>query len=311
MRARSLGLMIGGVSLLGGSLAIVLSACGGNDSATHGFVYDGGSGNPPASDDDDDDDDTGDMDATTSDASRDGSSGDAGKLDGSGGSDAAKLDAAPGKDAAPPVDSGPAPTGLHCDGTVYAGEYGDATHQYLNTTSQQTWYMAWDQTNVYLAITNATTTEAAVMYWNFGGTTGPTVGFGYDDVTPSQLPFHADTIMYFKNGYNDYRLAMGSSWAAAPSLDAANYKVCLSTDGTTREVVIPWSDLASPAGGTQPGTFNFLGYLESPAGYLYGMAPGDNPGALDAGGVPWPHYFNVANSGFGGNSPFSTESHNP
>ncbi len=305
MRARSLGLMIGGVSLLGGSLAIVLSACGGNDSATHGFVYDGG--NPDSGDDqpgDDDDDD--DMDATTGDgAARDGSVGDGGKLDGA--ADAAKLDAAPGQDSAPPADAAP-PQGLNCDGIVTAGEYGDATHQYLNTTSNQTWYMAWDQTNLYVAITTATASEAAVMYWDFGGS-GATVGFGYDDVTPSQLPFQADTILYFKDGYHDYRLANGTGWAAAPSgVGDAAYKVCdTGASSTTRELVIPWADIASAFGGTQPPTFNFLGYLESPQGYLYGMAPGDNPGALDAGGVPWPHYFDVQVSGFNGDSPFDDE----
>jgi hypothetical protein len=127
-------------------------------------------------------------------------------------------------------------------------------------------------------------------------------------VTPSQLPFQADTILYFKDSYHDYRLASGTGWAAAPSgTSYAAYKVCANAGNKTRELVIPWADIASAFGGTQPSTFNFLGYLESPAGYLYGMVPGDNPGGSDAGGTPWPHYFDVQNSSFGGDSPFDDE----
>src|SRR5256885_690312 len=48
-----------------------------------------------------------------------------------------------------------------CDGTVSSSEYGGTS--YVTTSGQQTWYVTWDATNLYVALDNATLTEANVV----------------------------------------------------------------------------------------------------------------------------------------------------
>ncbi len=304
--------MIGGASLLGGGLAILVTACGSGDSETHGFVYDGGAtkdasiGQPGDDDDDDDDDDDASVQRDGG-GSTDGGSSDGGsKTDGSadaapsdsGGGDSSMMMTDAGHDSG--TDSGPG-GGLSCDGVVSAAEYGGAAHTYPSGT--QNWYMTWDATNLYVGIDTANTSQAAVMYLDLGAG-GATVGTAFDMTDLSTLPFGADLVLYFKANYAGFFNSSGTGWPTGNLMTNAAYKVC--TAGTTRELVVPWSVVATAFGNDLPATFGFLGYVIGDNGYVYGQIPVSNPGGATAGDAGFPHYFEVSSTADGGSTPFQS-----
>lgn len=190
------------------------------------------------------------------------------------------------------------------DGNITAGEYG--TSNSLSTSTAQTWYMTWDQTNLYVAITNANLTEGAVVYLSTdpNATNGNTVGFTYDGTGFSSLPFRAQFVTYFKNGYHEYRTNGASGWSDSTS----NYGAYAdnAANGNTRELAIPWSAITNNNG--LPGSFVFFGYLTSSGGYVYGQVPNDNPGAVIGTSAAYTQYYAVANTGNGTSTPpFSVE----
>jgi glycosidase len=173
------------------------------------------------------------------------------------------------------------------DGVIQPGEYGNTqngTNQ-LGTNTGQTWYMTWDASNLYVGITSADLSQAAVIYIDAspvnppnGGANanGNLTGFNYDGEQVATLPFRAQFVTYFKDGYNEYRNSNGSGgWSAAAS-NYAKYASNASSGPNTREIAIPWSAIT---GGGIPSSFLFLGLLTSSAGYVYGQVPNDNGGA--------------------------------
>src|SRR5579862_1304241 len=172
------------------------------------------------------------------------------------------------------------------DGVIQPGEYGNTqngTNQ-IGTNTAQTWYITWDASNLYVGITNANLSEAAVIYIDAnpvnppnGGTNanGNLTGFNYDGEEIASLPFRAQFVAYLKNGYNEYRTANGSgSWSSQVSnvLTFAS-----NSNGNVREFAIPWSAIT---GSGLPSSFLFLGFLTSSGGYIYGQVPNDNGGGL-------------------------------
>ena len=107
------------------------------------------------------------------------------------------------------------------DGVIQPGEYGNTengTNQ-IGTNTGQTWYMTWDASRLYVAIANANPSEGAVIYIDAnpvnppnGGTNanGNLAGFTYDGEEIATLPFRAQFVTYFKNGYNEYRNSDGN-----------------------------------------------------------------------------------------------------
>jgi glycosidase len=198
------------------------------------------------------------------------------------------------------------------DGNIGAGEYGPNNQLNNAGNTGQTWYMTWDATNLYVAITNANLGEAAVIYVEpnpptpvTGGSNanGSLTGFNYDGTSFSSLPFRAQFVTYVKDGYREYRNANGSGgWGGS----TANYgSYASSGTGNVREVAIPWSSIT---GGGIPPSFLFFGYLTSSGGYVYGQAPSDNAGALIGTSAAYTQYFSVTNTGNRSSTPpFSNE----
>src|SRR4051794_7738765 len=89
------------------------------------------------------------------------------------------------------------------NGTIAANEYGvhtDGQNQ-QSTGTGQNWYVAWDDNNLYVGITNANLSESAVIYIDKnpiapvnGGndSNGNLAGFNYDNTSFAALPFRAD-----------------------------------------------------------------------------------------------------------------------
>lgn len=205
------------------------------------------------------------------------------------------------------------------DGTVSLGEYGNTTNgtnQTLTNTGQ-TWYMTWDNTNLYVAITNANLNEGAIIYIDAspltppnGGTNvdGNLSGFDYDNTDVSSLPFRADFVTYFKDGYREFRNSDGVGNWTGPTSGYGSYASSASPDNT-REIAIPWSAIT---GSGRPADFDFLGYLASSGGYVYGQVPNDNPGGFIGTSAVYSQYFNVSDTGDGtSSSPFASEEPQP
>jgi glycosidase len=200
------------------------------------------------------------------------------------------------------------------NGTIGANEYGvhsDGQNQ-QSTGTGQNWYMTWDDTNLYVGITNANLSEGAVIYIDKnpiapvnGGTNadGSLVGFNYDNTSFSALPFRADFVAYFKDGYRELRTADGAGGWSSQTAFFGNYA---SGAGNVRELSIPWSAVT---GGARPASFLFFGYLTSPGGFVYGQVPQDNAGAFIGTAATYTHYYTVNSTANGASTkPFSLNS---
>ena len=179
------------------------------------------------------------------------------------------------------------------NGSIGTGEYGTNNSLQNAGNTGQKWYMTWDATNLYLAVVNANLAEGAVVYLGTGGS-GSTTGNAYDGTNFSSLPFPAQFVTYFKDGYREYRTSNGGGWSGP----TANYGAYVSNSGNQnpRELAIPWSALTS---GGPPASFIFFGYLTSSGGYVYGESPSDNPGAFIGTRAICTQYYAVTNTGNG------------
>ncbi len=191
------------------------------------------------------------------------------------------------------------------DGLIGPGEYG-ANNQQL-TGSSQTWYMTWDNTNLYVAVTNANLSEGAVLYAGTnlpqppnGGANanGNLNGFDYDGEQIATLPFRAQFVTYFKDGYHEYRNANGAGGWTNPVANAGSY--ASSGTGNVRELSIPW---AAITGAGRPASFAFLCLMTSSGGYVYGQLPPENPGAMVGVSAVFPNFYLVSNTGNGTSTP--------
>jgi len=202
------------------------------------------------------------------------------------------------------------------DGSIATNEYGVHTNGQNQEThpNGQVWYMTWDASNLYVAITSAIVGEGAVIYIDAdpiepinGGTNanGTLNGYNYDGTNFDTLQFRADFVCYVKNGYREYRNANGSSaWGAATTAFGT-----YADDGSSlREFSIPWSAIT---GGGIPASFTWFGYVTSSTGYVYGEMPSANPGDTTIGtNARWERYYTVSSTSNGSaTKPFSQDSY--
>jgi hypothetical protein len=215
------------------------------------------------------------------------------------GVDAAKDAAADaGSDAA--LDASDAGGSTHhaitCDGTIGSQEWGGAEHQFT-TGGGQKWSMAWDATNLYVALASANVAEGVVLYVGHGGG-GIMVGQNYDNTAPATLPFSANAVIYAKNSYREVRTVSGNGWGA-PVTNFGSF--C--TMGNDRELVIPWAALGANA---IPASFRWLGYATSAGGFVYGQVPETNPSGNIGTSQAFPdNYFVGSTANGGGAFPFA------
>ncbi|MDQ5867549.1 MAG: CSLREA domain-containing protein, partial [Chloroflexota bacterium] len=198
------------------------------------------------------------------------------------------------------------------DGVISAGEYGNHNSgQNAQTSGPGTWYMTWDDNNLYVGITGANIGEGAVLYIDKdplatpnGGTNanGNLTGQPYDNTNLTPLPFRADFVTYFKSGYREYRTATGTGTWSGPT---AGYGTYAENGGTnTRELAIPWSSINS---GGKPASFNFFGYVTSNTGFVFAQVPTQNPGGtIGTSNSQYQRYYRVSNThNTTGTPPFS------
>lgn len=198
------------------------------------------------------------------------------------------------------------------DGTITSAEYGTHTDgQNQQTSGSSVWYMNWDNGNLYVGISNATIGEGAVLYLDKDpqapvndGTdaNGTNVGRNYDGTNFAALQFRADLVVYFKNGYREYRTADGSNGWNAATTGFGSYA---DNGGTnTRELAIPWSVI-----GGMPSSFNWFGYVTSSGGFVFAQVPTENMGGSIGTGARYERYFTVSTTNIGSETkPFSRNS---
>lgn len=198
------------------------------------------------------------------------------------------------------------------NGSIGTSEYGthtDGQNQQGNGT--QTWYMTWDNTNLYIGITTANTGEGAVVYIDKdplnpinGGSNsdGTLAGFNYDGTSFAALQFRADLVLYVKNGYREYRTADGSNGWSSATTSFGSYA---DNGSNLREFSIPWSVI-----GGRPSSFAWFGYITSSGGFVYGQMPTENSGGTIGTSARYARYY-IVNSTADGSStkPFSRESY--
>jgi 1,4-alpha-glucan branching enzyme/NifU-like protein involved in Fe-S cluster formation len=180
------------------------------------------------------------------------------------------------------------------DGTISANEYGNQTDGF---NKQGNVYMKWDDTNLYVGITNADINEGAVIYIDKnplsiinGGTNadGSLLGQEYNGTNFSALPFRADFVSYLKQGYQEYRTANGSNgWSVATTGFGS-----FAASASMRELSIPWSTM-----GGKPASFAFFVYVTSPGGWVYNQVPTDNAGGAIGTSASYFRYFMVDDTG--------------
>jgi hypothetical protein len=194
-----------------------------------------------------------------------------------------------------------------CDGVVSPGEYGGSANQ--GTSGTQTWFMTWDDSNLYLAIENANVQEGNVVYVAIapGTDAGPssalTQGQPYDDTDITTLPFAASLVVYAHDGYTEARTPSSGAW----NTQSSNVQICDNAGTSVREEVVPWSLV-----GGRPASFGWFGYLaaapgSNPQGYIYGQVPSDNPGGQPANAETYTKYYAVPDSTPGKDGAFSDE----
>lgn len=187
------------------------------------------------------------------------------------------------------------------NGAIAVNEYGTHTDgQNQQTNGGQVWYMTWDNTNLFIGLTGANTAEGAVAYFDIdvlapidGGTTatnGTAIGNNYDGTNFANLPFKADLVIYFKNGYREVRTRTGSNTWSAANTTFGSYN---ETAGTNREVAIPWSVFP---GAARPAQFAWFGYVTSAGGSVYGTVPTANATGTIGTGARYERYFKVDNT---------------
>lgn len=193
------------------------------------------------------------------------------------------------------------------DGVIGAGEYGNHTDgQNQQTSGTQIWYLTWDDTNLYVATDVANVFEGAVIYIDHNPITpinggdnadGNVTGQEYDNVNFASLPFRADFVTYYKNGYREYRTADGSGGWSAATAGFGSY----ADDGTdTREIAIPWSSVTSSS---RPAAFTFFAYAVSSGGFVYGQVPAANAGGTITTTARYAHYYGVSSTANGASTP--------
>jgi len=200
------------------------------------------------------------------------------------------------------------------DGTITAGEYGTHTNGVnQQTQGAQVWYMTWDNTNLYVGVSNANTAEGTVMYFdtdvlapiNSGvNANGTLIGQAYDNTNFANLPFRADLVLYVNNGYREFRTRnLTNGWTTATTA----FGTYAETGGNVREFSIPWSSFPI---GSRPAGFAWFGYVTSTAGNAYTTMPIANPTGTTGLTARWERYFKVDGTNNGSSiAPFSRDSY--
>ncbi|GCD77397.1 hypothetical protein JCM31826_08790 [Thermaurantimonas aggregans] len=194
------------------------------------------------------------------------------------------------------------------DGSISTGEYGDHTNgRNAWSDGTRTWYMTWDNTNLYLAVNsngNATDDEFVIYIdtdpqtpVNGGSNSnGSLAGINFDGVEYTRLPFRANFLAYIRNGYHQHRTHNGSGgWNS--NVDNST-DIVKTTSGNLQEIAINWSLM-----GGRPSSFNFIIYLNGGTAYGGTSITGASADGGTASDLTGRQYFSIESTGDGSSTP--------
>lgn len=167
-------------------------------------------------------------------------------------------------------------------GVTVAGGNGDNDGDWepneLLTGNLTTWYLSWDNTNLYIGRVGGNNTEPSIIYIQaeYSGSSYTSTGFNYDNFTPDFSSITGiNFVAYLKSSYDEYR-TWGGSWSGVDISLTPSF----TTQGSTAhmELSIPWNSISS--GNGKPSYFRIVFYMtngNSGSIYAYGESPTGNP----------------------------------
>lgn len=130
----------------------------------------------------------------------------------------------------------------------------------------RTWYMTWDNTNLYVFITAVPGGNRVLMYFDTnpsipvnGGTDGSVVGIDYSNTNLVRLPFSAEAFVALETSYRQLNTCFtGTSFGPAQNVTSAPGWAFAENSGNF-EAQIPWNAINNGLG--RPAAFNWFGYI--------------------------------------------------
>ncbi|MDW8328058.1 MAG: hypothetical protein RMK99_15965, partial [Anaerolineales bacterium] len=204
------------------------------------------------------------------------------------------------------------------DGTLDGG----GVYPHSLTSDGRTWYVTWNNTNLYVFVQGAGAGNRVLMYFDTnpsvpvnGGTTGSTVGINYSNTHLVQLPFSAEAFVAMETVYRQLNTAFtGTTFSSAINVTSAT-GWAFAHSGGNFEIQIPWDAINNNSG--RPAAFNWFGYItdNNSGGNYFSKVPTANPGGVLGTTLPnatntagYERYFKVTNTGNGtSTNPFSLD----
>lgn len=147
------------------------------------------------------------------------------------------------------------------------------------------YYFTWDNTNMYIGSVgfSGAPSQPTLFYLDAdpvlgsrGSTSGSSTSQNYDGRI-ALLPFTANLVVYFKDGYAEYRNNDLGTWSSNTVISSR-----VTTTTTNIEISVPWS--ACPEG-VRPARFRYLFFKENGGGGTDGYAFAPTPGNTDGQNV--------------------------
>lgn len=176
----------------------------------------------------------------------------------------------------------------------------------------RTWYVTWNNTNLYVFVQGAGAGNRVLMYFDTdpsvpvnGGATGSVVGIDYSNTNLVRLPFSAEAFVALETGYRQLNTAFppSTTFSSATNVTSAP-GWAFAESGGNFEAQIPWSAISPTS--SRPAAFNWFGYItdNSPGGNYFSKVPTANPGGILGTTLPnatntagYERYFKITNTG--------------
>ncbi len=190
----------------------------------------------------------------------------------------------------------------------------DGSEVYPNSLSSdgRTWYVTWDNTNLYVFVQGAGGSNRVLMYFDTnpsipvnGGANGSVVGINYSNTNLVQLPFSAEAFVALETGYRQLNTCFtGTSFLGPINVTSATgWAFAASGSGNDFEAQIPWNAINNGSG--RPAAFNWFGYItdNNTGGNYFSKVPTANPGGVLGTTLPngtntqgYERYFKITNT---------------
>ncbi|MGQ9806715.1 MAG: hypothetical protein ACUVRP_11680, partial [Chlorobiales bacterium] len=189
----------------------------------------------------------------------------------------------------------------------------DNSTVYPNSLSSdgRTWYVTWDNTNLYVFVQGAGVGNRVLMYFDTnpsipvnGGTDGSVVGINYSNTHLTTLPFSAEAFVALETGYRQLNTCFTGTSFSLPIVVTGAPGWAFANVGGDFEAQIPWNAINNNSG--RPGAFNWFGYItdNNNGGNYFSKVPTANPGGIIGTTLPnatntagYERYFKITNTG--------------